>query len=164
MPRASDMKLVHCPDCMDVFAVRMNAWRTCECGKVGGQYNADAMTATIGGKTARVFGVANPFFDAEFESWSPQKRGSVHRQWGYGPNEIWWGGHAGDWQLIRIDSPKGPRRSHPAVLKEITRILRGQKKTQAEIRKVIAQVNEYRKSYQLAKRRKKSWEKFRTKK
>ena len=56
------MKLLACPVCHDVLGLLGQEWRICLCGASGGQYNADLMTATVGG-AARVFGVGNPFFD-----------------------------------------------------------------------------------------------------
>lgn len=154
------MKLLFCPHCYDVVAPRMKRWRRCACGRCGIQYNADSLTATVGGEGARIFGVANPFFDPDFEKWTPQKKGSVHRRWGYGPNEIWWGGHVGDWQLHVIQSPAGPRLSHRTVLSRIRKMLRELGKEEAEITAVIKSVNTRKAEFEKAR----NWKKFRTKK
>ncbi len=42
------MKLIFCPICKDVLALRMH-FRTCECGKSGGQYTGN-LNATINGE------------------------------------------------------------------------------------------------------------------
>ena len=43
------MKLIYCPECLDVKKLRMLRVRYCECGKSWGYYLDDDLTAEIGG-------------------------------------------------------------------------------------------------------------------
>jgi len=42
------MKLIFCPRCGDVVALREGQWRTCDCGNAGGRYT-DSVNAEIVG-------------------------------------------------------------------------------------------------------------------
>lgn len=106
------MKLIHCKKCHDVVRLVHTKWRMCECKATGGQYNADLMTATIGGD-ADVIGIPNPFFD-EINKYLIEENGGkqyYRDKHGWGTQDIWYGGGPGDLQIHRIDSPKGPRLS-----------------------------------------------------
>ncbi len=104
------MKLLQCPLCGDVLGLLGREWRVCVCGASGGQYNADHVTATVGG-AARVFGIANPFFNELFPLLDAAHVRKVHERFGYADRagEIWWGEFAGDLQIFRVDDPAGPR-------------------------------------------------------
>lgn len=103
------MKLIYCPICGDVARLIPSKWRQCECGLSGGQYNADLMTATIGG-SARVFGVGNPFFNEFWTGLSDEMQQAARKKYGYGgQSDCWWGEYPGDQQIFRIESPDGPR-------------------------------------------------------
>jgi hypothetical protein len=43
------MKLIFCPECLDVKKVRMLELRRCACGQAWGYYLEDDLTAVIGG-------------------------------------------------------------------------------------------------------------------
>ena len=43
------MKLIYCPECLDMTKLRMLELRRCACGKSWGYYLADDFTAEIGG-------------------------------------------------------------------------------------------------------------------
>ena len=43
------MKLIFCPECLDVKKVRMLELRRCACGRAWGYYLEDDLTAVIGG-------------------------------------------------------------------------------------------------------------------
>jgi hypothetical protein len=43
------MKLIYCPECLDVKKVRMLKVRHCACGKSWGYYLDDDLTAVVGG-------------------------------------------------------------------------------------------------------------------
>jgi len=102
------MKLLFCPDCYDVQGLIQPEWRTCYCKNSGGQYNADGMTATLGGR-ARVFGVGNPFFDYLYPFLEDEGRKKVRRKF-YGHDfDAWWGEYEGDVQIFRISRSLGPR-------------------------------------------------------
>lgn len=117
------MKLVYCDTCADVVPLKLKTWRVCECGLVGGQYNADGVTATIGGIQLpvppaasgcvfpRVFGIANMFFwKNNWHDLSPERRQQARKEWGFkGEGDCWWGSYAGDNQLFFIHDAKGPR-------------------------------------------------------
>jgi hypothetical protein len=104
------MKLLYCEVCGDVVRLISKHWRKCECGKSGGQYNKDDMTATISGLFARVFGIGNPFFLPEYPAFkSSRSRIRFIRKFGYGPTDCWWGDYPGERQLFHIKSPNGPR-------------------------------------------------------
>ena len=51
------MKLITCPTCSDIIALRKYVTRTCECGASWGQYTGD-LSATYGGK-AIPLGISN---------------------------------------------------------------------------------------------------------
>jgi hypothetical protein len=104
------MKLIHCKSCHDVVRLIPEEWRKCYCGDVGGQYNEDLMTATVGGD-CDVIGIPNPFFDEVYKYLLDDNGG---KQWyrkkhGWGTQDIWYGGLKGDKQIYRIESSKGPR-------------------------------------------------------
>ena len=106
------MKLIHCKKCHDVVRLIHTKWRMCECKLTGGQYNADLMSATIGGD-ADVLGIPNPFFD-EINKYLIEENGGkqfFRTSKGWGTQDLWYGGGAGDLQVHRISSPKGPRLS-----------------------------------------------------
>jgi hypothetical protein len=42
-------KLIRCKKCEDIVRLVHTKWRKCECGKSGGQYNDDMISATVGG-------------------------------------------------------------------------------------------------------------------
>jgi hypothetical protein len=103
------MKLLFCPLCRDVQGLIMQTWRCCLCGKSGGQYNADGMTATLGGE-ARVFGVGNPFFEYLYPFLEEKgKRAMWKKYYGHELGDCWWGEYEGDNQVLRILDVKGPR-------------------------------------------------------
>lgn len=91
------MKLVLCKQCDDVVRLIHTKWRKCECGKSGGQYNEDLMSATIGGD-CEVIGIRNDWVKA-----GKQKRKEVDL------NKIIQGEYLGDVQIHRIKSGDGPR-------------------------------------------------------
>jgi len=102
------MKLIRCKHCNDVVRLIHTRWRICECGRSGGQYNEDLITATVGGN-CEVFGISNLFFDEDFNKLNEKEkveyRKSINHHW----CEIWFGEMEGDVQIHRIKSPKGPR-------------------------------------------------------
>ena len=102
------MKILQCPICRDVVGLLGQEWRKCICGASGGQYNRDLITATLGGR-ARVFGVANPFFNEMFPFLNEEGKAAMHKKLNYVPIDCWWGEYAGDAQIFRIESPDGPR-------------------------------------------------------
>ena len=106
------MKLVFCPDCRDVLRLILEKWRLCKCGRSGGQYHADGLSATVGG-AALVFGIPNPFFWGRGKAWlllSPDERKWVRQLWKDQETDIWWGPEEGPGtHIARIASPKGPR-------------------------------------------------------
>lgn len=93
------MKLIRCNKCEDVVRLIEREWRNCDCGKSGGQYNEDMISATIGGD-CEVIGLRNDFFKEKPFS---KKRGED------GKNIIIQGEYLGDNQIYRIKSSKGPR-------------------------------------------------------
>ena len=104
------MKLIHCKSCHDVVRLIPQIWRKCYCGEIGGQYNQDLMTATVGGD-CDVIGIPNPFFDPVYKYLLDDNGG---KQWyrakhGWGTQDIWYGGLQGDKQIHYIKSPNGPR-------------------------------------------------------
>lgn len=103
------MKLLFCPLCHDVQGLILPKWRICLCGKSGGQYNVDGMTATLGGE-ARVFGVGNPFFEYLYPFLEELgKRKMWKKYYGHELGDCWWGEYEGDNQILRILSAEGPR-------------------------------------------------------
>lgn len=52
------MKLILCPSCSDVVALRVGKIRQCECGSVGGRY-LDSLHAEVWGADGFVLGFAN---------------------------------------------------------------------------------------------------------
>ena len=109
--REGIVKLLFCPSCTDVVRLQVERWKKCECGKSGGQYNCDCVTATVGGE-ARVFGIGNPFFWPHWAAHTTQKsRMAARRKWQYriADSDCWWGEYSGDMQLFRILSADGPR-------------------------------------------------------
>lgn len=115
------MKLLYCDNCQDIVRVGLSRWRTCFCGRVGGQYNEDGVTATIGGP-ARVFGIANPFFMPGFAKKTPQEIFEIRTRYKYEGTEIWWGGGPSDTQLLWIKSPLGPRLTHKQAMDRVRRL------------------------------------------
>ncbi len=110
------MKLIYCDNCHDVVRLIPDKWRLCECKQSGGQYNLDFATATIGGK-ARVFGIANPFFDKIYQDLTEFGKVKYRKDKGYGDGKVtqfgttdcWWGEFDGDLQIFRIEDAKGPK-------------------------------------------------------
>ena len=102
------MKLIYCNKCRDVIRLIQENWRKCYCGKSGGQYNDDLVTATVGG-SCKVFGIANPFFSKEFQK--AKNKQYVRWKYGYGyeSTDIWYGEYKNDTQVFRIKSPNGPK-------------------------------------------------------
>lgn len=137
------MKLLYCPACTDVVRIVYKTWRNCACGKIGAQYNSCRLTATIYGKDARVFGIANPFFNKDFQTWSPQKKGAVHRKFGYKKTEIWWGGDKGDWQLLK--TKRRQRLSDKAVDKQVREICEADNATPERIEEILQYLKDLRK-------------------
>jgi hypothetical protein len=102
------MKLLFCSDCHDIKGLVKQEWRTCMCGKSGGQYNKDGLTATIGG-AARVFGIGNPFFNDLYPFLeSVGKKKMQQAFYGHTDGDAWWGEYDGDEQIFRIRDSKGP--------------------------------------------------------
>ena len=95
------MKLLFCSDCHDVHELITNVWRKCLCGKSGGQYNRDGMTATIGGR-ARVFGVGNTFFNELYPLLGPDGKKTVREKYFGQETDAWWGEYPGDQQIFRV--------------------------------------------------------------
>jgi hypothetical protein len=91
------MKLIRCKTCEDVVRLIHTEWRKCYCGKSGGQYNDDLLSATVGGN-CEVIGIRNDFFTE-----SKKNRFKEHR------NVLILGEYIGDTQIHRINSPKGPK-------------------------------------------------------
>lgn len=91
------MKLIKCNTCEDVVRLVHTKWKTCECGKSGGQYNDDLISATIGGD-CEVIGLRNDFFKEQPFS---KKRN--------GKDVIIQGEYLGDNQIHRIKLGKGPK-------------------------------------------------------
>jgi hypothetical protein len=104
------MKLIHCRKCHDVVRLIHTRWRMCECKKSGGQYNDDFMSATIGGE-CDIIGIPNPFFDEVYKYLIEENGGKqfYRDKHGWGTQDIWYGGGAGDKQVCRIKSPRGPK-------------------------------------------------------
>lgn len=106
------MKLVYCPNCGDVVRLIHQKWRRCACGKSGGQYNEDLMTATIGGESL-CFGVGNYFFNDMWKYLEDEQK-QEYRSDNVSSAltvDCWWSAKdgRGDFQVIRIESAKGPR-------------------------------------------------------
>ncbi len=97
------MKLVRCNNCEDVVRLIHTKWRKCECGKSGGQYNDDMMSATVGGD-CEVIGLRNDFFTKK--PFSKARNG--HDEKGL-INVIVQGEYLGDVQIHRIISGNGPK-------------------------------------------------------
>jgi hypothetical protein len=91
------MKLIICKNCDDVVRLIHTKWRKCECGKSGGQYNDDLMSATVGGD-CEVIGIRNDWVSA-----GKQKRKEAEL------NHIIQGEYLGDVQIHRIISADGPK-------------------------------------------------------
>lgn len=89
------MKLIRCKKCNDVVRLIHTEWRQCYCGKSGGQYNDDLLSATVGG-ICEVIGIRNDFFVPNIK-----KR--------IGKEGIIQGEYKGDLQIHRIISGKGPK-------------------------------------------------------
>ncbi len=92
-------KLIRCKKCEDIVRLVHTKWRKCECGKSGGQYNDDLMSATVGGD-CEVIGLRNDYFAAKPFS---KKRGED------GLGHIIQGEYGGDVQIHRIESGDGPK-------------------------------------------------------
>ena len=93
------MKLVRCKKCDDVVRLVHTTWRKCECGKSGGQYNEDLMSATVGGD-CEVIGIRNDYFTKK-----PFSKERDDKEL----NSIIQGEYDGDVQIHRIKSGDGPR-------------------------------------------------------
>lgn len=52
------MKLLHCTACLDVFSLDYQR-KSCQCGRVYGEYQRDGVHAVYGGETAVPLGIAN---------------------------------------------------------------------------------------------------------
>ena len=104
------MKLIHCKKCHDVVRLIDTRWRMCECESCGGQYNADLLSATVGGD-CDVIGIPNPFFDDVFKFLIEDNGGRQYYRdlFGWGKQDIWYGGGKGDLQIHKIKSCMGPR-------------------------------------------------------
>lgn len=103
------MKLLFCPICHDVLGLLDNHWRTCVCKCSGGQYNADGMTATIGGM-GKVFGVGNPFFNELYPFLNNEGKKAMRQKfYGQPDTDCWWGDYAGERQIFHIQEAAGPR-------------------------------------------------------
>lgn len=102
------MKLLYCTKCGDVVRLIHTKWRKCECGKSGGQYNVDLITATVAGE-CKIFGIPNPFFDEVVFHLRDDSRQWYRDKFGYGKEDIWYGEKPGDLQIFRIQNANGPR-------------------------------------------------------
>lgn len=102
------MKLIRCRKCEDVVRLIDTKWRTCECGKSGGQYNEDSVTATVGGD-CDVVGLSNLFFDNKYRKLSDEEKEEYKKEINHHSCEVWFGELEGDKQIHRIKSSKGPR-------------------------------------------------------
>jgi hypothetical protein len=91
------MKLIRCNNCDDVVRLVHTKWKTCECGKSGGQYNDDLISATIGGD-CEVIGLRNDYFKEKPFSKKRNDKATIIQ-----------GEYLGDDQIHRIKSPKGPK-------------------------------------------------------
>ncbi len=102
------MKLIRCKNCNDVIRLIHTKWRMCDCEKSGGQYNEDLLSATVGGD-CDIIGISNLFFDEDFRKLSEEEKVEYRKSINHHYCEIWYGENSGDYQIHRIDSPKGPR-------------------------------------------------------
>lgn len=93
------MKLIKCNKCYDVVRLINSEWRKCHCGKSGGQYNDDNLSATVGGD-CEVIGLRNDYLYAK-----PFSKGRGDD----GKGVIIQGEYKGDTQVWRIKSPNGPK-------------------------------------------------------
>ena len=93
------MKLIKCNKCYDVVRLIAKEWRKCDCGKSGGQYNDDNLSATVGGD-CEVIGLRNDYLYAKPFS---KNRGAD------GKGQIIQGEYKGDVQIWRIKSADGPK-------------------------------------------------------
>jgi hypothetical protein len=48
------MKLIYCPNCLDVTKLKMLELRRCDCGESWGYYLEDDLTAEIGGRAVPI--------------------------------------------------------------------------------------------------------------
>jgi hypothetical protein len=97
------MKLIRCKNCDDVVRLVHTKWRKCDCGKSGGQYNDELLSATVGGD-CEVIGIRNDFFSAKPFS---KERSKVDDKGAR--NNIIQGEYEGDVQIHRIESADGPK-------------------------------------------------------
>jgi len=102
------MKLIRCKECNDVVRLIAKKWRMCDCGKSGGQYNADLMSATVAGN-CDIVGISNLFFDDKFRALTEENKVIFRKENNHHWCEIWYGEMEGDEQILRIKNPKGPR-------------------------------------------------------
>ncbi len=102
------MKLIRCKNCNDVIRLIHTKWRMCDCEKSGGQYNADLLSATVGGD-CDIFGISNLFFDDDFRALSEKDKVEYRKSINHHTIDIWFGEDLGDLQIHRIESPEGPR-------------------------------------------------------
>jgi hypothetical protein len=92
-------KLIRCKKCEDIVRLIHTNWRKCECGKSGGQYNDDMMSATVGGD-CEVIGLRNDYFTKK-----PFSKARNDNDL----NAIIQGEYDGDVQIHRIKSGDGPK-------------------------------------------------------
>jgi hypothetical protein len=96
-------KLIRCKKCEDIVRLVHTKWRKCECGKSGGQYNDDLMSATVGGD-CEVIGLRNDYFIAKPFSKERDKKDDKGNL-----SKIIQGEYDGDVQIHRIESGDGPK-------------------------------------------------------
>ncbi len=75
------MKLLHCLNCKDLFAMRYSL-KQCECGQSTGQYLPDGNNVVIIGP-CKVVGIKNRFFSGNVDEsvfWYPEDNGKVIRK------------------------------------------------------------------------------------
>ena len=92
-------KLIKCNSCEDIVRLVHTKWRKCDCGKSGGQYNDDLMSATVGGE-CEVIGLRNDYLVLKPFSKARDKNNL---------DKIIQGEYEGDVQIHRIESSDGPR-------------------------------------------------------
>ena len=92
-------KLIRCKKCEDIVRLVHTKWRKCECGKSGGQYNDDMMSATVGGD-CEVIGLRNDYFTKKPFSKAREDKDL---------NSIIQGEYDDDVQIHRIKSGDGPK-------------------------------------------------------
>ncbi len=68
------MKLIFCTECHDVVKLQ-RVYRTCSCGKSGGMYRPDGLTAIVSGNSIPI-GIANKSFTDAIKNRPAQGTGS----------------------------------------------------------------------------------------